>query len=269
MLRLFDELDPLRSEDIAGNGRGSGARRAPSPPPPPPTVLRQCPRKRTDVAAAVAAAAVRTRRRFGEGRHHILFDPPSSAKTLESSNCAALAPSDRRTSVASSSRPSVPSFHVTTGYVSSSGAGGGGQRQLREVKAVGSLCTLRSRRRRLFGFVFGASDHHSLLLGTFHTRVLRATDEIVEGEEGKRQLISSFSAAAAAPALGRVRGAVCARRQTERRERGACGGRNAHCSESSLARSLGWVADERTNWPPSLSPALPSNGMNDYATAGD
>ena len=96
MLRLFDEVDPLRSEDIARNG-GSAARRAPSPPPPPPTVLRQCPRKRTDVAAAV-----RTRRRFGEGRHHILFDPPSSAKTLDSSNCAL----GRQTYVASS-RPSL------------------------------------------------------------------------------------------------------------------------------------------------------------------
>ena len=103
MLRLFDELDPLRSEDIARNKSRSAARRAPSPPPPPPAVLRQCPRKRTDVAAAVAAAAVRTRRRFGEGRHHILFDPPSSAKTLDSSNCAAL----RQTYVASSSRPSL------------------------------------------------------------------------------------------------------------------------------------------------------------------
>ena len=104
MLRLFDELDPFRSEDIAGNKGRSAARRAPSPPPPPPTVLRQCPRKRTDVAA-VAAAAVRTRRRFGEGRHHILFDPPSSAKTLESSNCA-----DRR---ASRRSPSVRPFFFT------------------------------------------------------------------------------------------------------------------------------------------------------------
>ena len=104
MLRLFDEVDPLRSEDIARNG-GSAARRAPSPPPPPPTVLRQCPRKRTDVAAV--AVAVRTRRRFGEGRHHILFDPPSSAKTLDSSNCAALTPSDRRTSRRRRVRPSL------------------------------------------------------------------------------------------------------------------------------------------------------------------
>ena len=52
--------------------------------------------------------------------------------------------------------------------------------------------------------------HRTSLLVTFHTRVLRATDEI-EGERGAkerrrdeaRQLISSFSAAAAAAALAR------------------------------------------------------------------
>ena len=95
--------------------------------------------------------------------------------------------------------------------------------------------------------------HRTSLLVTFHTRVLRATDEI-EGERGAkerrrdeaRQLISSFSAAAAAAALARslapppsatplsVSGRSRAvRRQTER----ACV-RNAHCSESSLVRPV-------------------------------
>ena len=108
--------------------------------------------------------------------------------------------------------------------------------------AVGSLCTLVRSRRRLFDSVFEAWT--AIITRTFHTRVLRATDEIVEGEEGKRQLISSFSAAAAAPALSVAGRSVRtqtdrAQREREREERAvrACGGgRNAHCSESSFAR---------------------------------